>query len=276
MNAAEMVRVYSYIRASTDKQIASPETQRQIIDDYAKRLGRTVERYFVDPAVSGKKPLFDREAGKEMLAQLNKGDEVIVARLDRLSRSFVGFARILEFWLEAQDQNASLRHAGRRLRSRQPHERTPHRSPDHLRELRAAPDQRSHPRRAPGPQAARRKVYPLARVRLALGQRFRPRVKKLVNVKVADENERAMLRKVVELRAAGHSLDQIRQHLNYGMKVRTRLGGEWTTGRMAFLFQQGLRLMAETAAGTTTEPVASANDEEEYDGLTSLEDESND
>jgi DNA invertase Pin-like site-specific DNA recombinase len=100
MNATEMARVYGYVRASTDRQIASPETQRQIIEDYAKRLGRTVDRYFVDLAVCGKKAVFDREAGKEMMAQLKQGDEVIVARLDRLSRSFVGFARILEFWLK--------------------------------------------------------------------------------------------------------------------------------------------------------------------------------
>ena len=66
MTAAEMARVYGYIRASTDKQIASPETQRQIIEDYAGRLGRSVDHFFVDPAVSGKKSLFDREAGKEL------------------------------------------------------------------------------------------------------------------------------------------------------------------------------------------------------------------
>jgi hypothetical protein len=32
MNAQEMSRVYGYIRASTDKQIASPDTQKQIIE----------------------------------------------------------------------------------------------------------------------------------------------------------------------------------------------------------------------------------------------------
>ena len=43
-----------------------------------------------------------------------------------------------------------------------------------------------------------------------------------------------------------------------------------------FLFQQGLRLMAETAAETTNEPLASVDDEEEYDDLIDLEDESDD
>src|SRR5262249_5436217 len=57
MNAQEMSHTYGYIRASTDKQIASPETQKQIIEDYATRIGKSVDRYLVDPATSGKKKL---------------------------------------------------------------------------------------------------------------------------------------------------------------------------------------------------------------------------
>lgn len=101
-------------------------------------------------------------------------------------------------------------------------------------------------------------------------------LRKDVNVRVPDENERTMMRKVVELRAKGWSLDRIRQHLSYEMKARTRTGGEWTADRISFLFRQGLRLMAETAAGTTNEPLALTHDEEEYDGLNNLENESDD
>src|SRR6516162_6936847 len=98
MNAQEMAHTYGYIRASTDKQIASPETQRQIIEDYARRIGKTVDRYFVDPATSGKKELHDRDAGRELMSILRSRDTVIIARLDRLSRSFIGFALILDAW----------------------------------------------------------------------------------------------------------------------------------------------------------------------------------
>src|SRR6516162_8847805 len=98
MTRQEMHRVYGYIRASTDKQIASPETQRQIIEDYAGRIGKTVDGCFIDPATSGKKRLHDREAGRELMATLRSRDTVIVARLDRLSRSFIGFAQILDRW----------------------------------------------------------------------------------------------------------------------------------------------------------------------------------
>ena len=35
------------------------------------------------------------------MATSSEGDDtVIVARLDRLSRSFIGFAQILEFWMK--------------------------------------------------------------------------------------------------------------------------------------------------------------------------------
>jgi DNA invertase Pin-like site-specific DNA recombinase len=100
MNASGMARNYGYVRASTDKQVASPETQRQLIIDYAARIGKTVDDFYVDPATSGKKRLFDREAGKRLMIDIRNGDTVIVARLDRLSRSFIQFAQILDQWVK--------------------------------------------------------------------------------------------------------------------------------------------------------------------------------
>ena len=97
-------------------------------------------------------------------------------------------------------------------------------------------------------------------------KRLDPSVRKDVNVKVADEGERTIMAKCVELRAAGQSLDKIRQHLNYEMKARTRLGGHWTTGRIAFLVQQGLRLMAETVSGTKRTPRRRWTRRKTYDG----------
>jgi DNA invertase Pin-like site-specific DNA recombinase len=90
-----------------------------------------------------------------------------------------------------------------------------------------------------------------------------PGTGKPVNVKVPDEREREILRKAVELRAAGHTLDFIRQHLNYRMKARTRMGGEWATNRIAFLVQQGLRLLAETEDGNPEDFRDTADEDEE-------------
>ena len=275
MNAKEMARVYGYIRASTDKQIASPETQKQIIDEYARRLGRTVDRYFIDPAVSGKKSLFDRDAGKELSLVLKKGDEVIVARLDRLSRSFVGFARILEFWLK-------------------------HKITMHLCDMPGGVFDPDNPmsemligmlivfanyerrlisvRTREGLQARKQRGERYCRwaeYGWRWEKRHDPALGKDLNVKIADEGERVIMAKCVELRAAGQSLDKIRQHLNYEMKARTRLGGHWTTGRIAALVQQGLRFMAE-AVTETNELLASVDEEEDFENVVLLEDEIND
>jgi hypothetical protein len=59
------------------------------------------------------------------------------------------------------------------------------------------------------------------------------------------------------------------------MKARTRLGGHWTTSRVAFLVQQGLRLMAETSVRTNGHLV-SVDEEGDYEILVVLEDESDD
>ena len=97
MNAPEMSRVYGYIRASTDKQIASPETQRQIIEDYARRLGRSVDRFFVDPGDLGQEVCcstgrparnWSLDPRARVTRSLWRGSIGSAAR-------FVGFARIL-------------------------------------------------------------------------------------------------------------------------------------------------------------------------------------
>jgi hypothetical protein len=54
------------------------------------------------------------------------------------------------------------------------------------------------------------------------------------------------------------------------------MGGEWTTGRITFLFKAGLRLMTETTARTRSDAHVSVNGEEEFDNLVVLEDESDD
>ena len=97
-------------------------------------------------------------------------------------------------------------------------------------------------------------------------KRFDPELDKEVNVKVPDKNERAIMAKCVELKAAGLSRDKIRQHLNYDLKVRTRMGGHWTNSRIDFLVQQGLRLMIETESGTSL-TLPELDDKDEYEDL---------
>jgi DNA invertase Pin-like site-specific DNA recombinase len=256
-------RAYGYIRASTDKQVASPETQREIIEEYARRLGRTVDAYFIDQATSGKKPLFERIEGQELAAVIRRGDHVIVARLDRLSRSFVGFAHILDAWLKLKVVLHLCDMPGGVFDLENP-----------MSELMigilivfANYERRLISQRTREGLAARKqrgeKYCRWAEYGWRWEKRTDPRTGKAVNVKVPDEREREILRKAVELRAAGHTLDSIRQHLNYRMKARTRTGGEWATNRISFLIQQGLRLLAETDGGDPEDILPSVDPEED-------------
>lgn len=82
-----MSRVHAYLRASTAKQDASPATQEEIIRDYCKMQGLPDPIIYCDSGVSGKIPIDERPAGKELCYRLRKGDHVICSRLDRMFRS---------------------------------------------------------------------------------------------------------------------------------------------------------------------------------------------
>src|SRR6516165_7707958 len=207
MNAQEMSRTYGYIRASTDKQIASPETQRQIIEDYGRRIGKTVDRYFIDAATAGKKKLHDREAGRELMAILRPRDTVIVARLDRLSRSFIGFAQILDTWTKLKVGIHLCDMPGGHFDPDNPmsemmigilivfanYER---------RLISVRTREGLQARKLRGERYCRWAEYGWQ-----WEKRYDARLKKLVNVKVPATEERDILHKVVALRAAGHSFD---------------------------------------------------------------------
>ena len=76
---ADQGRTYGYLRVSTDRQALSPQVQRDTIDRAAKNLGRSIDDWFQDAptqnpdgswndAQSGKVPLAERNAGKELCA----------------------------------------------------------------------------------------------------------------------------------------------------------------------------------------------------------------
>lgn len=92
-------RVFGYCRASTQKQVDSPDTQKGIISDYAKlcHLG-PMNGWYVDKATSGGTPINDRTAGRELCKVLRKGDHLIMARLDRGFRSCGDFCKHMDAW----------------------------------------------------------------------------------------------------------------------------------------------------------------------------------
>ena len=92
--------VVGYIRVSTAEQAdsgAGLEAQRAAIEAEALRRGWTLLRTFEDAGASGKS-MTGRPGLQEALQAVERGDAqaLVVAKLDRLSRSLLDFASLME------------------------------------------------------------------------------------------------------------------------------------------------------------------------------------
>jgi DNA invertase Pin-like site-specific DNA recombinase len=102
------MRIYAYLRVSTSEQASNGDslaTQRQQIAGYAMMRGWEVTEFFVDGGVSGSVPLAARPEGKRLLEVVEKGDVIIIAKLDRAFRSAADALGTLE---EMKDQGVGL------------------------------------------------------------------------------------------------------------------------------------------------------------------------
>jgi DNA invertase Pin-like site-specific DNA recombinase len=90
------VRVIGYVRVSTGRQEYGPDAQRAAIDDECTRRGWTLVRVECDVA-SGRSRR--RRPGLQRCVEACRSDEadgIIASRLDRLARSVIDFAALLE------------------------------------------------------------------------------------------------------------------------------------------------------------------------------------
>lgn len=90
---------YGYIRVSTSRQAEegeSLEVQRGKIEARAKEDGLTLDRVYVERAVTGARPLEARPEGRKLLHGLEAGDVVIACKLDRMFRSAGDALRVLQ------------------------------------------------------------------------------------------------------------------------------------------------------------------------------------
>src|SRR5579863_4052449 len=91
------MRVYAYVRVSTDQQAESGAGlagQEDSCRRWAERHGVTIERVFTEEGISGKTSLEKRPALLSTISSLNKGDVLIVAKRDRLGRDPIAVAMI--------------------------------------------------------------------------------------------------------------------------------------------------------------------------------------
>lgn len=94
---AEGIVVHGYVRVSTDEQADSRlglEAQRQAVSETCDRRGYTLTGFFEDAGVSGRSTR--RPALQELLGVVQRGEGIVVAKLDRLSRSVHDFAGLVK------------------------------------------------------------------------------------------------------------------------------------------------------------------------------------
>jgi DNA invertase Pin-like site-specific DNA recombinase len=252
--SAPVGRLWAYIRASTSDKLASPDIQKALLCERAQLMGRIIDGFYVDRAASGNEPMTEREAGKRLFVDMRPGDTILVARLDRLSRSFIDFTKILQ----------SIQRRGCYL---------------HILDIRGGVFDPSNPlstvlidiliafaqyertligtRTAEGLAAIRKRGERHTRHPhwgMKWEKRKDPRTGRQFEVMVACEKERAIMRRAVELRAQRYSLDEIRQHLSYDLKTTNRgrtngEGGAWRKRDIAALITRGMELLKQETDG---------------------------
>jgi len=87
-----MSAVVSLLRVSTAGQVATGSgllAQRASIAEYCEREGLVMKAEFVENGVSGSTPIQKREQLLMAIAALEKGDQLVVAKYDRLSRVMI-------------------------------------------------------------------------------------------------------------------------------------------------------------------------------------------
>lgn len=88
------MKVYAYLRVSTDKQ--DFENQKTGVVALAKRHNLTIDEFIVDDGVSGAKDPKKRKLGG-LMHKLQRGDILLASEISRLGRELYMIMRILEF-----------------------------------------------------------------------------------------------------------------------------------------------------------------------------------
>jgi DNA invertase Pin-like site-specific DNA recombinase len=87
----------AYLRVSTTEQADSGlglAAQRQAIEGWAERASQEHIEWYTDAGLSGAS--LNRPAVRRLIADLRRGDVLVVSKLDRISRSLLDFAALLQ------------------------------------------------------------------------------------------------------------------------------------------------------------------------------------
>lgn len=248
-------RTYGYLRVSTDRQALSPEVQRQIITETARRFGREIDTWFQDAptqnadgswndAQSGSIPLPERRAGRELCARLKRDDLVIVAKVDRAFRKLSDCVIMLDRW-ERVGVNLILCDFPMLSDLSNPFQKAFIQFVAIFGEI----ERKLTAQRTREALSLRKRKGHAFNQHPGFGFQWEKRwdatQKKYVKVKVTNHDERNVMREIVKWKLDGHTWDHIVDHLNYSLKLKTKNGTEWSRSRVIRAFRAELKLQQE-------------------------------
>lgn len=225
-------RVFAYCRASTKKQVESPDTQKEMATKYADFQNLGDVSFFVDAATSGKVSWQDRDAGKEMFRQLRAGDHVILTKLDRAFRKLSDCVTVLEKFERMGVKLHVANLMGGAIDLSSPMGRFMIHILAAFAELeRAFISERTKDglakRVKTGVAHTRHPGYGFMWKRVMLDGKW-------VKVKLRDDEEREVMGSIAHWRMQVPPLgwEEITKHLRYGLGLKTREGKEWDENRV--------------------------------------------
>ncbi len=195
-------------------------------------------------AQSGKVPLPERKAGRELCARLRQGDLVVIARVDRGFRKLSDCVLMLDRW---ERLGVSLLLCDFPMISdlANPFGK----AFIQLVAVFAEIERKLISQRTREALALRKRKGHANGLYAGYGFRWERRWDqeqgRHVKVRVADPEERRVMRAIVTWRLEGRTWDAIRQQINYGLKVLTKDGKPWSESRIIRAFRAELKLQQE-------------------------------
>lgn len=96
--------VFAYVRVSTIDQTTSQQLTQITNAGYAVKRDRVYE----EQGISGKVPALQREKFKELAGRLDKGDTLVVVKLDRLGRDTLDVITTIKWLVEEKEVAVSV------------------------------------------------------------------------------------------------------------------------------------------------------------------------
>lgn len=93
-----MSKCYGYIRCSTTEQQISLIAQQDKIKKYAEFKNLPEPELFIESGVSGSIEMKKRPQGKILFEKLQKGDTIIINKIDRISRNIQDFVNSIDYF----------------------------------------------------------------------------------------------------------------------------------------------------------------------------------